>query len=218
MQIPDMEQAHKETSESMSNLVGQMRREQEAMKAKLTELKELDIVPKTEFTGEQTTDLLEAINKLNSPDEMRKLKFLGQGAFGTVELRDIPMEGADGPRYAVKMIEKALIVKQLQGDEGRYIQMRDRELLVSKLAYDIKYCLKFYKHWEQDGKEYFVYEECKGGDMTSRKHKLRNKRFTEVMLKRYLEQIAHAIGEMHKLRIVHRDIKPDNILLTDETD
>ena len=93
--------------------------------------------------------------------------------------------------------------------------MRDRELLVSNMVFDINFCIKFYVHFEQDGKEYFVYELCKGGDLTEFKNKQPKNRFTEVTAKVFIEQISHSINEMHKLRIVHRDIKTDNIFMTD---
>ena len=39
----------------------------------------------------------------------------------------------------------------------------------------------------------------------------------EVQAKKILTHIAISINEMHKIRVVHRDIKPDNIMLSDET-
>ena len=57
----------------------------------------------------------------------------------------------------------------LGGDEGRYIIMRDRELLVSKLVFDIVNCVKFYCHFEEENIEYYIYECCSGGDLTGKK-------------------------------------------------
>ena len=107
------------------------------------------------------------------------------------------------------------MVKMLDGDEHRYIVMRDRELLVSQMVFDIDYCIKFYTHFEQDGKEFYVYELCSGGDLTELKNQQPDNRFSEVTAKKFVEQISHSINEMHKRRIVHRDIKPDNIFISD---
>ena len=93
--------------------------------------------------------------------------------------------------------------------------MRDREILVSQMVFDIKYCIKFFAHFEEDGKELFIYEYCKGGDLTELKNKQADKRFNEVKGKPLINQMVSAISELHKRRIVHRDIKPDNIFLTD---
>ena len=35
-----------------------------------------------------------------------------------------------------------------------------------------------------------------------------------MTVKPFLAQIAHSVNEMHRLRLVHRDIKPDNIFIT----
>ena len=93
--------------------------------------------------------------------------------------------------------------------------MRNRELLVSKLVSGVNNCVRFYGHFEEDGVEYYIYENCKGGDLTELKMKQPEKRFTEVVSKPMLHQIAQSIREMHNRRIVHRDIKLENIMLTE---
>ena len=91
--------------------------------------------------------------------------------------------------------------------------MRDRELKVSEMVFKIKHATKFYCHFEDGRKDCFVYEYCEGGDLTGLRRKQPNERFTEATVKKYIMQLSHAINEMHKLRIVHRDIKPDNTFL-----
>ena len=92
-----------------------------------------------------------------------------------------------GKIYALKEIDKSQIVKMLQGDEERYIVMRDREILVSKMVFDIDFCVKFYAHFEQNNKEYYIYEFCKGGDLTEMKGRQPNQRFTEVTSKTFIQ-------------------------------
>ena len=70
----------------------------------------------------------------------------------------------------MKEIDKELAIKKLEGDAERYVVMRDREILVSKMVQDIRYCCKFIAHFEENGKEYFIYEFCKKGDLTSLKN------------------------------------------------
>ncbi|TNV86128.1 hypothetical protein FGO68_gene14551 [Halteria grandinella] len=45
------------------------------------------------------------------------------------------------------------------------------------------------------------------------KHILRNQKFTEAQIRTIMEQLLLAVDLMHRSNIIHRDIKPDNILL-----
>ena len=113
--------------------------------------------------GEENAGQDEEIRTVTSLKKFKLDKVLGRGAFGTVY-----MGVFKGKKYAVKQIDKnAVITQLLGGDEKRYITMRDREILVSKLVFDIKYCINFYAYFEEDGVENFVYELCTGGDLTS---------------------------------------------------
>ena len=118
------------------------------------------------------------IFKVKSLEQITFIKKLGKGAFGLVS--EVEFEGA---RYALKEIDKAQIIKSLDGDEARYIVMRDRELLVSKAATNMDNCVKFFSYWEQNGKEYYIYELCNAGDLTELKNKEPKKRFTECGLR-----------------------------------
>ena len=118
----------------------------------------------------------------------------------------------------VCVIKAAVIEQLLEGDEERYYVMRDREILVSEMVFDIPHCIKFFTHFEENGNEYFVYEIATGGDLSDFKNRQPKKRFTEVSARKYLRMIAISIHGMHKKRIVHRDIKPDNIMLSDNTE
>lgn len=62
-----------------------------------------------------------------------------------------------------------------------------------------------------------MYELCTGGDLTGLLNSYPNKRMNEVEAKKVLGELAVSINEMHKMRVVHRDIKPDNVMLSDNT-
>ena len=58
---------------------------------------------------------------------------------------------------------------------------------------------------------YLVLEYLSGGDLARR---CREKSLTLVQALNYLEQICAGLGNAHKNNIIHRDIKPQNLLLT----
>ena len=118
------------------------------------------------------------IFKIKSLEQITYIKKLGKGAFGLVH--EIEFEGL---RFALKEIDKAQIIKYLDNDEARYIVMRDRELLVSIAASGMDNCVKFFSYWEENGKEYYIYELCNAGDLTELKNKHIKKRFTECGLR-----------------------------------
>ena len=72
---------------------------------------------------------------------------------------------------------------------------------------------KFFHHFEEDKKDYFFYEYCDGGDLTKLKDKQPNKRFTEASAKTLIRQLSYCVNEMHRMKLVHRDIKPDNVFI-----
>jgi serine/threonine protein kinase/Flp pilus assembly protein TadD len=71
---------------------------------------------------------------------------------------------------------------------------------------------------EADGKRFLVLEYIAGGTMKSKLKKLKSndKEFTVAEVIDYGIQIAEGLGHAHSHQIVHRDIKSDNIMLTDE--
>ena len=123
-----------------------------------------DIIYSFEMEDVGDIKLVSDISKVKSLGQLTVIKHLGKGAFGMVSLVEF-----DGVKYAMKEIDKTQIVKALDGDEERYIIMRDRELLVSKAASVMDNCVKFFTHFEENGKEYYVLELCNAGDLTELK-------------------------------------------------
>ena len=77
----------------------------------------------------------------------------------------------NGVKYAVKELEKQRIIDQLLGGykdkkKERYDTMIKREIEVSERVYDIRYCINFFKCFSEKGKEYFIYENATGGNLT----------------------------------------------------
>ena len=81
--------------------------------------------------------------------------------------------------------------------------------------FNIQNCIKFYVFFEENGKEYFVYEIATGGTLASLRLRQPKRRFDEVSAKRMISMIAQSLSEMHKRNVIHVDIKPENLMLSE---
>ncbi|KAK1651216.1 hypothetical protein QYE76_069021 [Lolium multiflorum] len=64
----------------------------------------------------------------------------------------------------------------------------------------------------RDGKRiYLILEYCRGGDLYS--YLLRHKRVPEAVAKHFIRQLACGLQMLREKNVVHRDLKPQNILL-----
>lgn len=72
--------------------------------------------------------------------------------------------------------------------------------------------IKYYESFVQEGILNIVMEYAEGGDLGKRLRS-RDRGFDEGTLWRYLTQISKGLEFLHKNRILHRDIKPDNVFL-----
>jgi calcium-dependent protein kinase len=76
--------------------------------------------------------------------------------------------------------------------------------------------LKVYEYFEDDLKYYIVIEYCKGGDLFDKISKL--KKLTEKQAAIVLKQLLLALNYLHGKKILHRDVKPENLLLCQTDD
>ncbi|BAH92087.1 Os03g0268200 [Oryza sativa Japonica Group] len=61
------------------------------------------------------------------------------------------------------------------------------------------------------GKIYLVLEYCRGGDLHS--YLQQHKRVSETVAKHFIQQLASGLQMLRENNVVHRDLKPQNILL-----
>ena len=197
-QAEEFEELIKEPIQTQQTMMDKIETKLKGMKSKLATSLE-DLKPKSEKVD---------IKDVKCMNDLKVEKELGAGAFGTVSLVVHASKN-----YALKVIDRIKIIRLLKGDRAGYDKMRDREVAMSKAVFNLKFCTKFYAHFEHANKDCYVYEFCNGGDLTGLRTKQPNGRFTEVTMKKYIEQMAHAINALHNMKIVHRDIKPDNAFL-----
>ncbi|KAF5384696.1 hypothetical protein D9757_006245 [Collybiopsis confluens] len=129
-------------------------------------------------------------------------RFIGAGAFGSVYLA---VNLDTGGLMAVKEIK----FQELSGITNLYAQIKD-ELSVMELLHHPN-VVEYYGIEVHRDKVYIFEEYCQGGSLAaSLAHgRIEDERIIQVYTMQMLEGLAY----LHSKGIVHRDIKPDNILL-----
>ena len=132
------------------------------------------------------------------------IKPIGAGGFGKVFLGK---RRSNEQIYAIKVMEKKNMVKKNMAE--KVIAERDA-LAISKSPFVVKI---FYS-LQCTESIYLVMEYMIGGDLKSLLHNVYY--FEEKMAIFYLSEVALALDYLHKQGIIHRDIKPDNMLLASD--
>ena len=132
-------------------------------------------------------------------------RLLGAGGMGSVYLgRDVTL---DRP-VAIKVVAAELTTSRV---------IRERFLQEARTVARLRHAsiVDVYTAGEVDGLLYFVMEYCPGESL----HALldRDKRFDDERAIVALRDLARALAYAHERGIVHRDVKPDNILFDKET-
>jgi serine/threonine protein kinase len=172
-------------------------------KAKQTSL---PISPRVAEMIELTEAIKKAFKETNEapktqPEFYRAGKMLGRGAFGKVNLG---MHKITRKLIAIKSINKEYLSEEKQRSKimhevGILLQLRHQSVV------------KLYETFETKRHIMLVMELCAGGDLLNFVRK--RKRLDEETAKILFKQVIEGIGYIHSKKILHRDIKLDNILL-----
>lgn len=134
------------------------------------------------------------------------LKVLGTGAYGKVFLVRKNGGTDHGKLYAMKVLKKASIVQKAKTTE--HIKTERQVLAAVRQA---PFLVTLYYAFQTDAKLHLILEYIKGGELFT--HLFKRESFSEVEVKFYIGEITLALEHLHKLGIIYRDIKLENILL-----
>ncbi|XP_031246968.1 serine/threonine-protein kinase MRCK alpha isoform X10 [Mastomys coucha] len=135
-------------------------------------------------------------------EDFEILKVIGRGAFGEVAV--VKLKNADKV-FAMKILNKWEMLKRAETACFR----EERDVLVNG---DNKWITTLHYAFQDDNNLYLVMDYYVGGDLLTLLSKFED-RLPEEMARFYLAEMVIAIDSVHQLHYVHRDIKPDNILM-----
>ncbi|XP_023656488.2 serine/threonine-protein kinase MRCK beta isoform X2 [Paramormyrops kingsleyae] len=135
-------------------------------------------------------------------DDFEMLKVIGRGAFGEVAV--VKMKQTERV-YAMKILNKWDMLKRAETACFR----EERNVLVHG---DCQWITTLHYAFQDDNYLYLVMDYYVGGDLLTLLSKFED-RLPEDMARFYVAEMVLAIHSIHQLHYVHRDIKPDNVLL-----
>ncbi|KAJ3383126.1 Serine/threonine-protein kinase [Lobulomyces angularis] len=135
-------------------------------------------------------------------DDFQTIKVIGKGAFGEVRL---VQKKDTGKIFAMKSLRKTEMVKK---DQLAHVKA-ERDLLAESV--NCEWVVQLYYSFQDAEYLYLIMEFLAGGDLMTMLIKYDT--FSEDVTRFYIAQCVAAICSVHDLGFVHRDIKPDNLLI-----
>ncbi|XP_031357629.1 ribosomal protein S6 kinase alpha-5-like [Photinus pyralis] len=134
------------------------------------------------------------------------LKVLGTGAYGKVFLVRKRGGSDHGRLYAMKVLKKATIVQKKKTTEHT---KTERQVL--EAVRDSPFLVTLHYAFQTDAKLHLILDYVAGGELFT--HLYQREHFTESEVRIYIGEIILALEHLHKLGIIYRDIKLENILV-----
>ncbi|XP_058239066.1 rho-associated protein kinase 2 isoform X2 [Hemibagrus wyckioides] len=134
------------------------------------------------------------------PEDFDKVKVIGRGAFGEVQL---VRHKASQKVYAMKLLSKFEMIKR--SDSAFFWEERDI-MAFAHSPWVVQLCCAF----QDERFLYMVMEYMPGGDLVNLTSTYD---VPEKWAKFYTAEVVMALDAIHSMGFIHRDVKPDNMLL-----
>uniref|UniRef100_A0A673M641 non-specific serine/threonine protein kinase n=1 Tax=Sinocyclocheilus rhinocerous TaxID=307959 RepID=A0A673M641_9TELE len=146
-------------------------------------------------------DTISKIRKLRmKADDYEVVKVIGRGAFGEVQL---VRHKATRKVYAMKLLSKFEMIKR--SDSAFFWEERDIMAFANS-----NWVVQLFYAFQDDRYLYMVMEYMPGGDLVNL---MSNYDVPEKWARFYTAEVVLALDCIHSMGFIHRDVKPDNMLL-----
>ncbi|KAM4802057.1 serine/threonine-protein kinase Nek1 isoform X5 [Urocitellus parryii] len=136
-------------------------------------------------------------------EKYARVQKIGEGSFGKAILVE---STEDGRQYVIKEISISRMSSK-EREESR----REVAVLANMKHPNI---VQYRESFEENGSLYIVMDYCEGGDLFKRINAQKGILFQEDQILDWFVQICLALKHVHDRKILHRDIKSQNIFLT----
>uniref|UniRef100_A0A9J7YVC8 non-specific serine/threonine protein kinase n=1 Tax=Cyprinus carpio carpio TaxID=630221 RepID=A0A9J7YVC8_CYPCA len=136
-------------------------------------------------------------------DKYERLKKIGEGSFGKAIL---VKSRTDSRQYVIKEIG----ISRMSNKERQ--ESRKEVAVLANMSHPN--IVQYKESFEESGCLYIVMAYCEGGDLFKKINNQRGTLFTEEQILDWFVQICLALKHVHDRKILHRDIKSQNIFLT----
>ncbi|WOL09240.1 putative serine/threonine protein kinase IREH1 [Canna indica] len=141
------------------------------------------------------------IKDRTSIDDFEIIKPISRGAYGRVFLAK---KRTTGDLFAIKVLKKADMIRKNAVESI----LAERDILITVRN---PFVVRFFYSFTSRENLYLVMEYLNGGDLYSL---LRNLGcLDEDVARIYIAEVVLALEYLHSMRVVHRDLKPDNLLI-----
>ncbi|KAI5608464.1 serine/threonine-protein kinase Nek1 isoform X2, partial [Silurus asotus] len=136
-------------------------------------------------------------------DRYEKVKKIGEGSFGKAIL---VKSREDGHQYVIKEIG----ISRMSNKERQ--ESRKEVAVLANMSHPN--IVQYKESFEENGCLYIVMDYCEGGDLFKKINNQKGLLFSEEQILDWFVQICLALKHVHDRKILHRDIKSQNIFLT----